>query len=64
MIKNFHFSRLLDVLQDDGRLYLAFEYLDYDLKKFMDKHKKPLDSATVMVSLMKKRKFYFCTCIF
>jgi cyclin-dependent kinase 2 len=29
---------LLDVLYCDRKLFLVFEYLDYDLKKFMDKH--------------------------
>lgn len=39
---------LYDVLQNNGRLYLVFEYLDYDLKKFMDRHKRPLDPHVVM----------------
>ena len=29
--------RLMEVLHCDRKLYLVFEYLDYDLKKFMDK---------------------------
>lgn len=28
--------RLLDVVHSEKRLYLVFEYLDLDLKKFMD----------------------------
>ena len=30
-------SRLMEVLHCDRKLYLVFEYLDYDLKKFMDR---------------------------
>lgn len=33
----FMFS-LMDVLHHDRKLYLVFEYVDYDLKKYMDKH--------------------------
>ena len=29
---------LIDVLHHDRKLYLVFEYVDYDLKKYMDKH--------------------------
>ena len=29
-------SSLLEVLHCDRKLFLVFEYLDYDLKKFMD----------------------------
>lgn len=29
---------LLDVLYCDRKLFLVFEFLDYDLKKYMDKH--------------------------
>ena len=28
---------LMEVLHCDRKLYLVFEFLDYDLKKFMDK---------------------------
>ena len=31
--------RLLDVEHGENRLYLAFEFVDMDLKKFMDKHR-------------------------
>ena len=30
--------RLMDVIHSDKRLYLVFEYLDLDLKRFMDMH--------------------------
>ena len=32
------FFSLIDVLHCDRKLYLVFEYVDYDLKKYMDKH--------------------------
>ena len=28
----------MEVLHCDRKLYLVFEYLEYDLKKYMDKH--------------------------
>ena len=28
--------RLLDVVHDEQKLYMVFEYLDMDLKKYMD----------------------------
>lgn len=31
-------DRLMDVIHCDRRLYLVFEYLDLDLKRFMDTH--------------------------
>lgn len=32
----FSFNRLNDVVQSEGRLYLVFEFVDRDLKKFLD----------------------------
>ena len=32
----FHFDRLLDVVHSEKKLYLVFEYLHQDLKKYMD----------------------------
>ena len=37
MILNF---RLIDVVHQDAKLYLVFEYLDLDLKRHMDNVKK------------------------
>ena len=31
-----HFYRLKDVLHSEQKLYLVFEYLDQDLKKYID----------------------------
>jgi hypothetical protein len=33
---SFHVVRLLDIIHDENRLYLVFEFLDLDLKKYMD----------------------------
>ena len=47
-MRNF-FSRLLNVLLEDPRLYLIFEFLSMDLKKYLDKLKPSeyLSSAVV-----------------
>lgn len=42
----FHFS-LRDVIQEDGRLYLVFEFVDKDLKKFMESTEGALSSNTI-----------------
>ena len=34
--------KLKDVVFEEGKLFLVFEYVEYDLKKFIDKHKKGL----------------------
>jgi len=40
--------RLYDVVHTEKRLTLVFEYLDYDLKKYLDAHAdKPLEAYTV-----------------
>lgn len=40
---------LRDVIYADNRLYLVFEYLDQDLKRYMDSCKTGLDPALVKV---------------
>jgi len=39
--------RLLEVVHSEKKLYLVFEFLDMDLKKYMDNHKDSLTLATV-----------------
>jgi cyclin-dependent kinase 2 len=39
--------KLKDILFEDNKLYLIFEYLEFDLKKYMDKNKATLTDATV-----------------
>ena len=39
--------KLKDILFEDNKLYLIFEYLEYDLKKYMDKNKASMTDATV-----------------
>ena len=38
---------LLDLIHGDKKLYLVFEFMDYDLKKFLDKNGSPLPSQLV-----------------
>ena len=38
---------LLDVVNSDGRLYLIFEYVDSDLKHYVDRHDERLPPATI-----------------
>ncbi|KAJ3140438.1 Cyclin-dependent kinase catalytic subunit [Physocladia obscura] len=45
--------RLLDIVHNDAKLYLIFEFLDLDLKKYMDSLKEqPLDGSLIRVSYM------------
>lgn len=41
---------LLDVMYTTDKLYLVFEYLDLDLKKYMDISKFPLGQELIRVS--------------
>ena len=43
---------LEDVLHDDTKLYLVFEFMQMDLKKYMDEVKGSLDPTLVKVSLL------------
>lgn len=40
---------LLDCLQEDGKLFLVFEYVDKDLKRFMEHKLGTLDPALIKV---------------
>lgn len=40
---------LKDLIHGDKKLYLVFEFMDYDLKKFLDKNGAPLSSQLVKV---------------
>lgn len=48
LINNF---RLYDVLHTEKKLTLVFEYLDSDLKKFLDSYGGDIDVTTLKVSL-------------
>ena len=48
---------LKDVIYADNRLYLVFEYLDQDLKRYMDSCKTGLDPALVKVRVL------MCVCV-
>lgn len=45
------FLRLKEACFGEGRLYLIFEWMDMDLKKFMDSAASPLRMTTVKVHL-------------
>ena len=45
----FHF-RLMDVIYSEKKLYLVFEYLSQDLKKFMDTQTKGLPISLAKVN--------------
>lgn len=40
------FSRLLDIVHADQKLYLVFEFLDMDLKRYIDTGNKSLTPIT------------------
>lgn len=44
--------RLLDCLQEDGKLFLVFEFVDKDLKRFMEHKLGTLEPALIKVSAM------------
>jgi hypothetical protein len=48
--------RLKDVEHSDGRLYLVFEWVDKDLKKYMDSLKNPDGSSSMGMPLIKVRE--------
>lgn len=43
-------SRLEDVFHCKNRLYLVFEFIDYDLKKYMDSIQSEMDPMLVKVT--------------
>ena len=45
----FDFDRLLDVVHNDKKLFLVFEFLDRDLKKYMD----TLPASGISLALVK-----------
>jgi hypothetical protein len=44
-------SRLLDVIHSDARLCLVFEFLDLDLKKYMDQASQSADLAAASAAM-------------
>ena len=50
------FGRLYDVLHTEKKLTLVFEYLDSDLKKFLDSYGGDIDILTIKV------KYLFILC--
>ena len=54
---------LIDLIHGDKKLYLVFEFMDYDLKKFLDQNGAPLPPQLVKVKIVWKKiyivKFLF-----
>jgi cyclin-dependent kinase len=46
-------SRLLDIVHAEAKLYLVFEFLDMDLKKYMDKVEKVGDGEGMGPDIVK-----------
>jgi len=46
------YCRLLDVIHEEKKLTLVFEYLDQDLKKYMDERGGALPPKTIKVCLI------------
>lgn len=47
--------RLLDIVHSEAKLYLVFEFLDMDLKKYMDKVEKVGDGEGLGPDIVKVR---------
>lgn len=52
------YGRLLDVLHSENKLYLVFEFLDQDLKRYMDDVNEPID--TLLVKVYRDSFFSLC----
>jgi serine/threonine protein kinase len=50
-LKHNNIIELKDLIHGDKKLYLIFDYLDCDLKKFLDKNNSPLQINIVKVTL-------------
>jgi hypothetical protein len=55
-------SRLLDIVHSDQKLYLVFEFLDVDLKRFMEQSNQ--NSGGMPMDLVKVRLYplLYCSC--
>ena len=49
LIRFFDDFRLCDVVQSEGRLYLVFEFVDKDLKKYFEACDGPLSASLIKV---------------
>ncbi|KXN73408.1 protein serine/threonine kinase [Conidiobolus coronatus NRRL 28638] len=60
-LKNPHIVCLYDVLHTDKKLILVFEYMDSDLKKFLDAYNGDLDPSTIKMLMFQLLKgINFC----
>lgn len=55
--------RLYDVVHTEKKLTLVFEYMDSDLKKFLDSYGGDIDILTVKVTHIYKERERFGLCL-
>lgn len=58
-MKHPNIVNLIDLIHGDKKLYLVFEFMDYDLKKFLDQNGAPLHPQLVKVSKNQLLKINF-----
>jgi cyclin-dependent kinase len=58
-ILSFLTRRLYDVLHTEKKLTLIFEYLDSDLKKFLDSYGGDIDTLTIKVKALEQLLLHF-----
>jgi serine/threonine protein kinase len=51
---------LQDVMYTSDRLYLVFEYLELDLKRYLDGTSKPVDKELIRVSFPSQNRHFHC----
>ena len=49
-MKHPNIVNLIDLIHGEKKLYLVFEFMDYDLKKFLDQNGAPLPPQLVKVN--------------
>jgi len=58
-LKHPNIVELKDLIHGEKKLYLIFEFLDHDLKKFLDLNLNPLPSQLVKVNIFLDSLIYF-----
>jgi serine/threonine protein kinase len=51
-MKHPNIVNLIDLIHGEKKLYLVFEFMDYDLKKFLDQNGAPLPPQLVKVKIL------------
>ena len=58
-MKHPNIVNLIDLIHGEKKLYLVFEFMDYDLKKFLDQNGTALPPQLVKVKVFLTEKFFF-----